>query len=155
MVILNRTLISFIKSVREKFNKMNSDRQFDVNQASSALAGGFSGDIGGHQDALVDAFQTQICLEGGAGFHGNERFTEVVGNDDVDVALVHRSRAVDDVANVNLVRGLLELDHKGKFYAPPGVPEARPIRRSADEVSDIGNTRALARWMAREPCRTA
>jgi hypothetical protein len=146
---------------------MNSDRQFDVNQASSALSGGFSGHIRGHQDALVDALESQVCLKDGAGLHGNERFSEVVGNDDVDIALIHRSRAVDDVTDVNLVRGLLELVHKGKFYAPArvlwfpgrymrsGASRTSPIRRRIGALSEAGASTARHRTAVGEPVRTA
>jgi len=120
MILDNRVVKSFVNRVREKLLDFDFDRQFDRIEASTALAGGDCGDVRGHENAVVQAFQAHVEVHFRALGNADHGIAEGFWHGDIEVALAHLAGAVHEVVHLNGERGGGEVRHNRRSYAQTG-----------------------------------
>ena len=116
MILDNRVVKSFVNRVREKFLNLDFDRQFDFIEASTALASGDRGDVGGDQNAVVQRFEPHVEMHFRVLGDADHGIAERFGYGDIEAVLTHLAGAVHEVVHRNGERGGGEVRHNRQFY---------------------------------------
>src|SRR5690606_32845250 len=127
LVVSNHEVESFPRRIREKLLEFDLDVDLDGVEAAHALGNGDGVDVAGGEHALVEALEAQVDVQLLAGRNRRGALAQLLGQDDVELALPHLTGTVDEVANVHDEgRGR----HDRRFYAASPVG-ARPQRAAS------------------------
>ena len=138
MILDNRVVKSFVNRVREKFLNLDFDGQFDLVEASTALAGGDRSDVCRDQDAVVERFEAHVEVHFRVLGDADQGIAEGFGYDDIQLVLAHLAGAVHEVVHRDGERGGGEVRHNRQFYVTRAV-RARPRRDQPSVASTAVN----------------
>jgi hypothetical protein len=105
MILGNRVVKSFVHRIREKLCKIDFEGNLDVGQAAHALAFSNHVDLTGDEDTVVERLQTNIDVHGGAVLDTDDRVAEAFGYNDVERALAHLARSMQEIEDRDGVGG--------------------------------------------------
>lgn len=122
VVVVNLEVRRFRIRIREKFLNLDFDRQFDVAEAASALAGGLHIDVDGHEDTLVHGLETDPFGERRTRLDRHQTLAPAFAEHHLEVVLTHLARTAHQVAHVDAERGVVGSlpSHDRRFYADRG-----------------------------------
>lgn len=126
VVVVNLEVRRFRIRIREKFLNLDFDRQFDVAEAASALAGRQCVDVDGHEDPLVNGLETHLLGERRALLDGDQTLAPALGEHHLEVVLAHLPGTVHQIAHVDAERRIVRSlpSHDRRFYAEPDREDA-------------------------------
>lgn len=143
VIIVNRVVKSFVKRIREKLLKLDSNGNLDVDEAPDALPRRDRVDPTTHEDAVVQRLEAGIQLKNAASSHADDGSRELIVDDDVLTALAHLARAVHEVEDGNVIGVAALVRHGRSFYADGAVrqEDAQP------RVRILLLSRRAAQWL--------
>ena len=101
---VNLVVIGNLRRIREKLLKIDLKVYRDLVEAPHALGTRRRASLTRHQNAVVQAFQTQVELELSALGHDRRSGAELLGRHEVDGLLAHLAGAVHDVAHIHAIK---------------------------------------------------
>ena len=101
MIINNRVIKSFVDRIREKLGEIDFKGNLHINEAANTLTLGHNVDIAGHQNAVVERFETHIHVEIRAGFDTDYGVAKRFGYNNVERELAHLARPMYQVVHRN------------------------------------------------------
>jgi hypothetical protein len=105
MILGNRIVKSFVHRIREKLCKIDFEGNLYVDQAAHALAFSNHIDLTGDEDTVVEGLQTNVDVHGSAVLYANDGVTEAFGHNDVERALAHLARPMQEIEDRDGVGG--------------------------------------------------
>ena len=100
---VNLVVIGNLRRIREKLLKIDLKIDRDLVEAPHTLSTSRRASLTRHENAVVQAFQTQVKLELGTRRYDRRTGAELLRRDEVDGLLAHLAGAVHDVAHIHAI----------------------------------------------------